>query len=175
MAAVETTEQAVAYLAEMSPGVTYRMNRFPLGWVCTKVQSPEETARDQGLGLARLVIDSETGIIYVYPSWSEMMVAEAFTEFKETGVNQAGRRIYPHQWSITIQRTSEDDQTIVYQLTAQSLTDPPEPTQQFPLTIDKRTYATDPTNSLTNVALSRAEAESRRNRGVWPETTTTRV
>ncbi|MCP9273839.1 hypothetical protein [Mycolicibacterium arenosum] len=175
MTQLETTKQAVAYLAEMSPDVTYRVNRFPLGWVCAKVLSREETARDQGLGLAKLVIDSETGIVYVYPSWSEMMVAEAFTEFKETEVDRAGRRIYPHQWNITIQRTAEDDQTIAYQLTAQSLTDPPEPTQQFPLTIDKRTYATDPTNPLTNVALSRAEAESRRNQGVWPETATIRV
>lgn len=175
MAAVETTDQAVAYLAEMSPTVTYRVNRFPLGWVCTKVLSQEEMSRDQGLGLARLVIDSETGIIYVYPSWSETMVAEAFTEFKQTGVNRAGRRIYPYQWSITIRRTAEDDQTIVYQLTAQSLIDPPEPTQQFPLTIQKHTLRYEPKNPLTRVAISRAEAESRQNRGAWPETATTQV
>jgi hypothetical protein len=172
---LDTTEQVRAYLAEMSQTQTFRLRRFPHGWVATTVLSPEVMARDQGLGQARLVIDSETGVIWVYPSWSTLMVAEEYTDFKETGVNRAGRQIYPHRWAITIQRTAEDDQTISYQLTAQSLTDPPEPTQEYPLTIDKRTYATDPTNLLTDVAMARAEAESRRNNGVWPETATVRV
>jgi hypothetical protein len=103
------------------------------------------------------------------------MVVEAFTEFKQTGVNRAGRQIYPHQWSITISRIREDEQTIVYQLTAQSLTDPPEPTQQHPLTIHKHTYTTDPTDWLSTVAMSHAEWVSGLNQGVWPEVDTSEV
>jgi hypothetical protein len=172
---LDTMEQALAYLAEMSPTETFRIQPFDHGWVGTKYLSRQEMESGVGLGLGRLVIDSQTGIIYTYPSWSDLMVIEAFTEFKETGVNRGARRIYPHEWNITIQRTAEDDQTIVYHLTATSLTDPPEATQEYPLTIDKRTYATDPTNLLTDVAMARAEAESRRNNGVWPETATVRV
>jgi hypothetical protein len=175
MADLETREQALAYLAQMSPTETYHVEPFPNGWVCTKVLSPEQIAAGEGLGLARLVIDSQTGTIYVYPSWSETMVVEAFTEFKQTGVNRAGRQIYPHQWSITISRIREDEQTIVYQLTAQSLTDPPEPTQQHPLTIHKHTYTTDPTDWLSTVAMSHAEWVSGLNQGVWPEVDTSEV
>ena len=175
MAELETKEQALAYLAQMSPTETYQVQPFPNGWVCTKVLSPEEMNSGAGVGLARLVIDSETAIIYVYPSWSTTMVAEAHTAFKQTGANRATRQIYPHQWSITVQRIREDEETIVYQLTAESLTDPPEPAQQFPLTIEKHTRAYDPRNSLARAAMSRAASASRQNQGVWPEVATTTV
>jgi hypothetical protein len=171
---LDTTEQALAYLAEMSPTETFRLRRFPHGWVASTVLSQEQIEAGAGLGLAQLAIDSTTGIVYQYPSWSSQMVIEAFTEFKETG-NRTGRQIYPHQWEITIQRTAEDDQTIVYHLTAQSLTDPPDPAQEYPLSINKHTFMTEPNNFLTNVAISLAEWESRRNNGIWPETATTRV
>ena len=175
MAELETKEQALAYLAQMSPTETYQVQPFPNGWVCTKVLSPEEMNSGAGVRLARLVIDSDTAIIYVYPSWSTTMVAEAHTAFKQTGANRAARQIYPHQWSITVQRIREDEETIVYHLTAESLTDPPEPTQEFPLTIHKHTYTTDPTDWLSTVAMSRAESASRQNQGVWPDTATTTV
>jgi hypothetical protein len=175
MAELKTTEQALAYLAQMSPTETYHVQPFQNGWVCTKVLTPEQMNSGQAVGLARLVIDSETGIVYVYPSWSETMVAEAHTTFKETGINRAGRQIYPYQWTITIRRTREDVQTIVYQLTAESLTDPPEPTQHHPLTIEKHTFASDPTDWLSSVAMSHAEWMSRQNQGVWPEVDTSQV
>jgi len=41
-----------------------------------------------------------------------------------------------------VERTQENDQTITYQMTAESLTDPPEPAQHHPLTIEKHTLAT---------------------------------
>ncbi len=175
MAELKTTEQALAYLAEMSPTEEYQVQQFPHGWVCTKVLSPEQMNSGAGVGMARLVIDSETRIVYVYPSWSETMVAEAHTTFKQTGVNRAGRQIYPYQWKIAIQRVREDDTQIEYQLTAESLTDPPEPTQQHLLTIEKQTFIHDPTDWLSTVAMSHAEWVSRQNQGVWPEVDTTEV
>lgn len=175
MAELETREQALAYLAEMSPTESYQVHRFPHGWVCTTDLTPEQMESDMGLGMARLVIDSEAGTVYGYPSWSTLTVAEEFTEFKLTGLNKAGSQIYPHQWRITIHRIREDEETIVYQLTAESLTNPPEPNQQFPLTIGKHTYVTDPTDWLSNVAMSYAEWVSGQNQGVWPETATTQV
>src|SRR5882757_3682775 len=124
MAELETTEQALAYLAEMSPTETFHVQPFQSGWVATKVLTPEQMTSGEAVGLAHLVIDSETGIVYQYPSWSEMMVADAHTAFKLTGINRAGRQIYPYQWTITVERTQENDQTITYQMTAESLTDP---------------------------------------------------
>jgi hypothetical protein len=124
MAGLETREQALAYLARMSPTETFQVHPFQHGWVCTKVLSPEQMRSGEAVGLARLVIDSETGIVYQYPSWSTTMVAEAHTTFKQTGINRAGSQIYPYQWTITIRRIREDEERIVYQMTAKSLTDP---------------------------------------------------
>lgn len=175
MAELQTREQAQAYLAQMSPSETFQVQPIHRGWVATKVLSPEQMTSDQAVGLARMVIDSETGIIYQYPSWSETMVAEAYTTFKETGFNRGGSRIYPHQSRITIRRVREDAQTIDYQMTVESLTDPPTPTQQNPLTIEKQTLAHEPRGWLASVATSHAEWMSRQNHGVWPEVATTEV
>jgi hypothetical protein len=173
MPELRTKEQALAYLAEMSPTETFHVQPFQHGWICTKVLSPEQMTSGAAVGLARLVIDSATGIVWVYPSWSETMVAQAYTEFKETGVNRAGRQIYPHQWRINLRRIREDEQTIVYQMRAESLTEPPEPTQEHPLTIEKRTYMHEPRDALSSMAMSYAEWMSRQNNGVWPDVATT--
>ena len=175
MAQLETTQEALAYLAQMSPTEKYHVAPFDHGWVATKVLTPEQMNSGAAVGLARLVIDSETGIVYLYPSWSATMVADAHTTFKQTGINRAGQQIYPYQWTIMLRRIREDDQTIVYQLRAESLTHPPEPTQEHPLTIEKHTYAHDPTDTLSSVAMSHARWVSRQNQGVWPETDTTQV
>ena len=172
MVELETKEQALAYLAQMSPTETFQVQPFQSGWVATKVLSPEQMTTGAAVGLARLVIDSETGIIYQYPSWSATMVAEAHTTAKQTGVRR-GRQIYPYQWTITLQRIEENEQTITYQLTAESLTDPPEATQQHPLTIEKHTHRYDPRDSLSSTAMAHVRWVSRQNQGVWPETDTT--
>lgn len=175
MAELETREQALAYLAAMSPTETFQVQPFRHGWVCTKMSSPQEMDSGAAVGMARLVIDSQTGIVYVYPSWSEKMVADAHTTFKETGVNRAGRQIYPPQWRITIRRIREDQDRIEYQMAAESLTDPPEPTQEHTLTIDKHTNLYSPADSLSSVAVSHADWMSRQNQGAWPEVDTSEV
>jgi hypothetical protein len=175
MAELETREQALAYLAQMSPTETFQVQPFQSGWVATKVLSPEQMTSGAAVGLARLVIDSETGIVYQYPSWSETMVAEAHTTFKQTGINRAGRQIYPYQWRITVRRISEDEDKIVYQLTAESLTDSPAPAQQHQLTIEKHTHAYDPRDSFSRVAMAHARWVSRQNQGAWPEVDTSQV
>jgi hypothetical protein len=172
MAELETREQVLAYLAQMSPTETFQVQPFQSGWVATKVLTPEQMQSGAAVGLARLVIDSETGIVYQYPSWSSTMVAEAHTTAKQTGVKR-GRQIYPYQWTITVRRIQENEQTIVYQMTAESLTDPPEPTQQHPLTIEKHTHLCDPRDPLSRVAMSHVRWVSRQSEGVWPEVDTT--
>ncbi|MGV9797640.1 hypothetical protein ACWDTP_06225 [Mycobacterium sp. NPDC003449] len=168
MVELATREQALAYLEQMSPTETFQVHPFKGGWVATTVLSPEQVRAGQSVGSARLVIDSETGIIYQYPSWPTVRVAEAHTTFKQTGVNRAGRRIYPDQWTITVRRIGEDDQTITYQLTAESLTDPPEATQQHSLTIAKRNYQVTPSDPVSRRAGARLEA-THRSQGSWPE------
>jgi hypothetical protein len=168
---LRTKEQALAYLEEMSPTETYHVEPFQHGWVCTKELTPEQMNTGAAVGLARLVIDSETGIVYQYPSWSETMVAEAHTTFKETGVPQ-GTQIYPPKWTISIQLTQEDTQKVVYQLTAQSLIQPPEPTRRHLLTIENLTQNYGPTDRLSTIAMAHATWLRDQN-GKWPETDTT--
>jgi hypothetical protein len=103
------------------------------------------------------------------------LVAREYTAAKRMGQPLPGRRICPNQWTITVHRIREDHQTIVYHMTAESLTDPPEPTQHHPLTIEKHTLATDPTDRLSSVAMSHAESVSRQNQGAWPEVAMSQV
>jgi hypothetical protein len=172
---LETREQALEYLAQIQPSVTFNVYQFQSGWVCREDIPPEESL-GRGLGMASLIIDKETGIVTVHPSSLPIdLVAEQYAEAKRRGEPLPGTQIYPYQWTITVRRIREDDQTIVYQMTAESLTDPPEPTRQHPLTIEKLTYKTDPTDWLSSVAMSHAEWVSRQNQGVWPETDTSHV
>ncbi|OKH85589.1 hypothetical protein EB75_19660 [Mycobacterium sp. ST-F2] len=175
MPELETREQALAYLAEMSPTETFRVYPFEHGWVCTKVPTPQQVSSGATVGMARLVIDSQTGNVYVYPSLPVPMVAEMHSEGKRTGRNKAGEPIYPHRWRITMDKTLEDDATVEYQMTVESLTDPPEPNQRFPMTINKQTFHVQPPGRLTRRAMARAESLSRQNQGVWPETAETTV
>ncbi|AKS35371.1 hypothetical protein [Mycolicibacterium goodii] len=172
MLELRTKEQALAYLAQMSPTETFEVQPFENGWVCTKVLTPEQISSGQAVGLARLVIDSETAKIYQYPSWSTAMVAQAHMAFKQTGINRAGKQIYPHQWKVTVRRIKEDQETIVYQLTATSLTSPPESTREHQLTIERQGHRYFPTDPLSSAAMVHAKWVSRQNQGVWPETDT---
>jgi hypothetical protein len=70
------------------------------------------------------------------------------SEAKRTGQPPPARQIYPYQWRITIRRIREDSESIVYQMTALSLHNPPQPTQDHPLTINKQTLLNDPPDTL---------------------------
>lgn len=174
MVQLETTEEALEYLAQIQPSVTFKVYPFESGWICKEDIPPEENL-GRGLGMASLIIDKQTGVVTVQSSLPMDLVAQEYAEAKRTGKPLPGRQIYPYQWSISLRRIREDEETIDYQMTAESLTDPPEPTQQHPLTIEKRTYVHDPTDWLSSVAMSHAEWLSRQNQGVWPEVDTTQV
>jgi hypothetical protein len=171
---LETQDQALEYLAQIQPSVTFNVYPFESGWICMEDIPPEENL-GRGLGMASLIIDKQTGVVTVQSSLPMDLVAQEYAEAKRTGKPLPGRQIYPYQWRITVRRTREDEATIEYQMTAESLTNPPEPTQQHPLTIEKHTYTHDPTDWLSSVAMSHAEWVSRQNQGVWPEADTTQV
>lgn len=171
MVQLDTKEQALAYLARVQPGRTYQVWPFEMGWVCQAILTPEEAEAGMGLGLANLVIDAETGIVTVQSSLAPDWIAENYTEAKRNG-RTIGNQIYPHQWRITIRRTREDPETITYQMAAVSLTDPPQPTQEHPVTVNKRTFLNEPPDHLSSVAASHAQWVSRQRNGVWPEEST---
>lgn len=169
-------EQALAYLAVIFPDSDFRVLPFEMGWVCSPILpqvAQEESPSGRAVGLAKLVIDSQTGVVTEYPSWSTNTVAADYTEAKQTGRPPAGGQIYPYRWRITLRRLREDPETITYQMTAESLIDPPHPTQEHPLTINKQTFLSEPTDTLSSVAMSHAEWMSRQHNGIWPEESTT--
>jgi hypothetical protein len=171
---LETREQALAYLAQIQPGVTFHVDPFESGWICKEDIPPEENLT-RGLGMASLIIDKQTGVVTVQSSLPTDLVAKEYAEAKRTGSPLPGRQIYPYRWKITIRRTQETSETIVYHMETTSLSDPPTPTAEHPLTIDKHTYISNPTDWLSSVATSHAEWLSRQNHGVWPEVATTEV
>lgn len=174
MAELDTREQALAYLAQIQPGVTFNVTLFESGWICKEDIPPEENLT-RGLGMASLIIDKQTGVVTVQSSLPTDLVAKEYAEAKRTGSPLPGRQIHPHQCRITIQRTEETAETIDYHMTVMSLSDPSAPTVEHPLTINKRTYISNPTDWLSSVATSHAEWLSRQNHGVWPEVATTEV
>jgi hypothetical protein len=168
---LETHDQAVEYLAQIQPSVRFNVYPFESGWICIEDIPPEENL-GRGLGMASLIIDKQTGVVTVQSSLPMDLVAQEYAEAKRTGKPLPGRQIYPYQWSISLRRTQEDEERIEYQMTAESLTDPPEPVQQHPLTINKRTLQVQPSDPLSRRARARAQAISDQNQGVWPEAAT---
>jgi hypothetical protein len=173
MAELDTPEQALAYLARIFPETSFDVLPFEMGWVCSPVLTPEKYETGAHVGSTKLVIDSQTGVVLEFPSWSTPMVKEEYLEAKRTGQRPPARQVYPYQWRITIHRIREDPDTIVYQMTAVSLTDPPKPTQEHPVTIYKHTHLSDPPDTLSAMAMVHAEKTSRENRGSWPAEATT--
>ena len=174
MPELTTREQALAYLAEYSPTRTFELHPFPYGWVVVTKLTPEQMASGRGLGLAKDVLDKETGKLWGYPSWSIDMVIDAFTEMKQTGVNRTARQIYPHRHRIDLVQTAQGDTTVEYRMTVTSLTDPPEPTQTHQLTLEKDTYLHEPTDSTSAIASSHLH-HMKDHEGTWPDTLTTQV
>jgi hypothetical protein len=169
MAEYRTTEQVEQYLARIfNPDRQFQLYPFEIGWLVQSVLSPEEIAADQAVGLTNLVIDSETGVVTQYPSWSAMMIAEDFREAKQAGRAPSGRQIYPPLWRLSIQRTQETPETIEYHVEIQSQANPPEENAEYELTINKNTLRYQPSAPRAGSVIGWAEWQSGQN-GSWPE------
>ena len=174
MAELDTVEKATAYLARIEPNRTFRLYPFEMGWVCTPILTPEENAAGMSLGSTKLVIDSETAVVREFPSWPVPRVIQVYTEARRSG-QLRGRQIYPYRWRITMRRLREDTETIEYQMVVVSLANPPEPSQEHGLTINKATFLFTPTDTLSATAASKAARSRRENQGIWPEEATTEL
>jgi hypothetical protein len=171
---LETTEQVRQYLAQLKPTLRFNIHPFESGWICMEDIPPQENLT-RGLGMASLIIDKETGVVTVQSSQPMDLVAREYTDAKRMGRPLPGRQIYPYRWTITLHRIREDTDTIVYQMTAESLTETPEPTRQHRLTIEKLTKACDPRDPLSRRAMAHLEWVTLQNQGRWPETDMTQV
>ncbi|MET8877009.1 hypothetical protein [Nocardia sp. NPDC004604] len=165
----QTEEQVQQYLARIFPSQQFEaMIPFEHGWVCRPKLTPEEIARGQDLGLGSYVVNRQTGVVTVHTSLHPFTIGEMYDEAIRTGQPVQGLQIYPPQLRTSIQRTHEDSQTIQYHVRTESLTQPPEPTTEFQLTINKNTFTFQPTGSTAARAVS--WADWRRNQdGTWPE------
>ncbi|KZM75401.1 hypothetical protein AWN90_18625 [Nocardia terpenica] len=165
---LETREQVQHYLAQIfGPTVGFQTIRCEHGWVCRQKLTPQQTATGQPIGLGNYVVNTQTGVVTAHASLDPITIGEMYDEAIRTGQPVQGYQIYPVQWRVSIQRTHESAQTIEYHVHAQSLTRPPEPSEDYQLTIDKTTFAYQPTAPLAMSVLSWAEHKSRQD-GTWP-------
>ena len=81
---LETQDQALEYLAQIQPSVTFNVYPFESGWICREDIPPEENLR-RGLGMASLIIDKQTGVVTVQSSLPMDLVAQEYAEAKRTG------------------------------------------------------------------------------------------
>ncbi|WP_280406419.1 hypothetical protein [Nocardia brasiliensis] len=166
----QTSDQVEQYLAQIfGPDREHQLFQFENGWVALPILTDEEIAAGQGLGLTKLVIDSETGLVIEYPSWSVRMVMDNYTEAKRTGRPPMGGQIYPPQWEVTFERTREDQTELEYLVRASSTTEPP---IHHHLIIDKQTLRSRTNTPAIHPACAQTTAWAHANRnpdGTWPQ------
>ncbi|KZM69617.1 hypothetical protein AWN90_07500 [Nocardia terpenica] len=169
MAEYRTREQVEQYLARIfNPDRRFHLYPFETGWLVQPILTPEQTTAGQAVGLTNLVIDSETGVVTEYPSWSSTMIADDHREAKQTGRPPTGRQVYPPQARLSIQRTREDSETIDYDVRIRSQTEPPGENTEYRLTINKSTLTYQPTAHMAANVVSWAEMHSSQD-GTWPD------
>ncbi|WP_433663005.1 hypothetical protein ACQPW1_13205 [Nocardia sp. CA-128927] len=165
-----TKDQVEQYLAQIfNPNRKYRLNPFENGWVCSSILTQEEIAAGRGLGSTRLVIDSETGVVIEYPSWSDQMVMDDYNEAKRTGRAPMGGQVYPPRWQVTIDRIREDPTEVEYLVHVSSQT---QPALRHQLIINKQTLRSRTETSAIPPACAQAKAWAYANRspdGTWPQ------
>ncbi|MFG1792291.1 hypothetical protein [Nocardia sp. NPDC049149] len=164
-----TREQVERYLAQIfNPNREYRLNQFEYGWVVNSILTPEEIAAGAELGSTRLVVDAETGVVIEYPSWSDQMVMDDYTEAKQTGRPPMGGQVYPPRWTVNFERVREDPSEVEYAVHASSQT---EPAINHQLIINKQTLRSRTNTQAIHPACAYTKAWAHANRspdGTWP-------
>lgn len=168
MPPLDTREQTQQYLEQLFPTrQEWWIHPFPEGWICQPKLTQDQIDSGQGLGLTNLVIDSSTGVVIEYPSWSTKMVAEDYIRTKHSGLPPTGRQIHPPRTTVTVQLAQENSDTIQYLVRTETLTQPPTPATETSLTIDKNTLAYQPTGSMMARVVSWTDWR-RSQDGTWP-------
>ncbi|MGI5223181.1 hypothetical protein [Nocardia sp. CA-290969] len=167
-----TREQVETHLAQvLNPDRAFRVHPIQHGWVCSPLPTPQETAAGRDLGMTKLVVDSETGTVLEYPSWSVRMVENDYTEAKRTGRSPQGRQIHPKLWQVSLERIREDALEIEYLLKATSRANPPRDSEEYTLLINKQTLEHRPPGTHSALAMSWVQQRNSMN-GAWPDQAT---
>lgn len=178
MPELRTREQVEEYLRQaglIPENRAVNIYQTEFAWVCWTPMNPQEQAialERPGTGGCRIV-DARTGVVTGYGSarppilWGEM-----YDQSIRTGQPMiAGNQIYPHRWKLTIQQTRQDQTEIEYRVTAESLTEPPEPTTDLQLIVNKEThrYRTNTGEIPPSATHALGWVNVNRQNGIWPE------
>jgi hypothetical protein len=75
---------------------------------------------------------------------------------------------YPCQQKITVRHIAEDDETVSYDMTVSSLTDPQKQPRRYRLHLEKHSSHYDPPGRTSGVASARLRWARDRDDGRWP-------
>ncbi|MFE3188726.1 hypothetical protein ACFXHA_06925 [Nocardia sp. NPDC059240] len=179
MQELHTREQVAAYLREAR---VYPQDReigifqTEFAWVCwMPLTSAEQVVamRTPGTG-GCCIVDARTGVVTSYgaarswKTWGEM-----YDESIRTGERLPAQQVFPRQWRVVFQLITETATELDYRVTTESLTQPPQPTAEYRLTITKqpRGYRTNiPGAFPTDCAMAMSKITMlQKNTGSWPE------
>ncbi|MET8871038.1 hypothetical protein [Nocardia sp. NPDC004604] len=165
---ITTEQQARAYLATAFGGRRqYRMFPFELGWVIYQQLEDEQISQGRHLGLTKLVLNAQTGVILEFPSLPVDVVVETYLSAMRDSTSMPAYQIYPHRTRVHLQLTNEDPDMVEYRIQPESLENPGQSTPPYQLLIDKLTLFSQPSDSVSMLAMSWAEIHSRTH-GTWP-------
>ena len=165
---ITTEQQAREYLAMALGGHRqYRMFPFELGWVIYQQLGDEEIRQGRHLGLTKLVLNAQTGVIMEFPSLPVDIVAETYLSAIREGSRMPAYQIYPYRIRVHLQLTKDEPDTVEYRIQPESLENPGQSTPPYQLMIDKQTLSSQPSDPMSMLATSWAEIRSRTD-GTWP-------
>ncbi|MFJ2665186.1 hypothetical protein ACIO14_12605 [Nocardia fluminea] len=161
---VHNLDQARQLLARiLGPDKEFSLLESRHGWV----SRPIAASGTKTMGTAAYVIDKKTGIVTRHPSLALPTIGDRYDEAILKGLNPPGRRIYPPQHRIQLQRIHEDPNTIEYRIRVTLLDQPTEPETVHHLQITKDPLQYQPTDSLSASAMGWI-VHQLETAGTWP-------
>ncbi|MGW4774545.1 hypothetical protein ACWEO2_41755 [Nocardia sp. NPDC004278] len=165
---ITTEQQARAYLAMALGGHhQYRMFPFELGWVVYQQLGDEQISQGRYLGLTKLVLNAQTGVILEFPSLPVDIVVETYLSAIREGTRMPAYQIYPYRIRLHLQLTNEEPDTVEYRIQPEWLENPEQSTPPYRLLIDKGTLSSQPSDPMSMLALSWAQIRNHTD-GSWP-------
>lgn len=174
-----TAEQVERYLAPLFPvGTRLNLYRSEYGWVLLpKLPGRDPKPLDRNhpqQGKPTFVVNALTGVVTLHASLPLRTIGQMYDQAIRDQRPVLGHQIYPYRWRASVQRIREDESTIEYRVTAESLSVPTEPAEEPLLIITKHPFdlRTDSPEGAFPESCSRAASwVTMRNRAdqTWPE------
>ncbi|WP_067711943.1 hypothetical protein [Nocardia yamanashiensis] len=173
-----TPEEVKRYLTPLFPaGTTFNLYRSEYGWVFQRIPfqagPAQQDRRRPHPGQVRFVLDARTGVVTTHPSLPLRTIGQMYDQAIRDGRPVLGNQVYPLRWRVKVQRISQDENMIRYQVSTEPLAADAEPVPEHILTITKFPfdYQTDAPGVVTeSCARAIAWVDMRRRSGQgWPE------